>query len=63
MGHGEAIANLSARCFVFLVSIHCVAIIAYMANCALYVGLVSFGTVGDTFILGSTFSLGLNLGK
>ena len=63
MGHGEAMANLFARCFVFLAIIHCVAVIACRANCALYVGLVAFGTVGYTFTLGLTFDLGLTLGK
>jgi hypothetical protein len=63
MVHGEAIANLIARCFVFLASTHCMAVIACRVNCALYVGHMYFGTVGDTFIFEVTFSLGLNLGK
>ena len=49
--------NLFARSFVLLTSCHCVAVTACRANCALYVGLVSIGTLGDTFCIGLTQSI------
>jgi len=63
MGHGIAMANLFARRFVLFTSSHCVNVTACRANCALYVGLVSIGTLGDIFILVLTLGLGLTLDK
>ena len=63
MGHGIAMANLFARSFVLLTSCHWVAVTACRANCALYVGLVPIGTLGDIFSLVLTLGLGLTLDK
>ena len=63
MGHGIAMANLFARCFVLLTSCHYVDVATCRVNCALYVRLVAIGTLGDIFSLGLTLGLRLTLGK